>query len=296
MNTALKGIILGIVSEICYGMNPLGAEFLYAENIRTSSVLFYRFALAVLILAAVMGVRKIPFRIAWRELAFAGMLGVFMAISSFTFYRSFLYMDCGIASTLLFLYPVMVAVIMVLFFHEKPSWSIAGAIVLSLAGVAVLSITGAGALALPVTGIVLISLSALSYALYLVAVDRIPAKAGALQLTFYVLIFCTLCQIVFSLFEAEPGIQLLRTWSAWGWALMLAVVPGILALVLMIPATRMAGATPMAITGAVEPVTAVLVSCLFLGEAFTQRLIIGIVLILAAVLLVILGKKAPQNA
>ena len=46
-------------------------------------------------------------------------LGILMAIASITFYQSFHYMDAGIASTILFVYPVMVAVIMSAFFKES---------------------------------------------------------------------------------------------------------------------------------------------------------------------------------
>lgn len=43
--------------------------------------------------------------------------------------------------------------------------------------------------------------------------------------------------------------------------------------------------------GAIEPVTAVAITCLLFGEPFTFRLFCGIVLILSAVILIILRKQ-----
>jgi drug/metabolite transporter (DMT)-like permease len=51
------------------------------------------------------------------------------------------------------------------------------------------------------------------------------------------------------------------------------------------------GSTPSAIMGALEPVTAVVISVSLFHEVFTLRLAIGIVLILSAVILVILRKS-----
>jgi drug/metabolite transporter (DMT)-like permease len=51
------------------------------------------------------------------------------------------------------------------------------------------------------------------------------------------------------------------------------------------------GATPTAIMGALEPLTAVAIGVLVFGELFTIKLAVGIVLILSAVLLIVLGKR-----
>lgn len=49
-----KGIICGILAAVCYGTNPFGALPLYEEGVNTSSVLFYRFSMAVLMLAVML--------------------------------------------------------------------------------------------------------------------------------------------------------------------------------------------------------------------------------------------------
>ena len=110
-----KGIICGILAAVCYGTNPFGALPLYEEGINTASVLFYRFFMAVLMLAIMLIVRRKDFSVSKGELKVLGSLGMLFAASCITYYQSFHFMDAGIASTILFVYPVMVAVIMATF-------------------------------------------------------------------------------------------------------------------------------------------------------------------------------------
>ena len=51
------------------------------------------------------------------------------------------------------------------------------------------------------------------------------------------------------------------------------------------------GATPTAIMGALEPLTAVAIGALVFGESLTFRLAVGIVLILSAVMLIVMKKQ-----
>ena len=75
----------------------------------------------------------------------------------------------------------------------------------------------------------------------------------------------------------------------WGYALSLSLVSTIISLVLLTIAIKEIGSTPTAIMGALEPLTAVLIGVLLFGENFTWRLVGGIILILGAVMLIILG-------
>jgi drug/metabolite transporter (DMT)-like permease len=68
-----------------------------------------------------------------------------------------------------------------------------------------------------------------------------------------------------------------------------------MALVMMVYAAKYLGSTPTAILGALEPTTAVLIGVLVFSEPFTLRLLFGIVLILAAVVLVVLAKDSRAS-
>ena len=157
-----KGIICGILAAVCYGTNPFGALPLYEEGVNTSSVLFYRFSMAVLILAVMLLVQRKPFRISGSELKTLGSLGLLFAASSITYYQSFRFMDAGIASTILFVYPVMVAVIMATCFREKVTASTVTAIILSIAGIGLLYRGDAG-VSLSAMGVLLVMVSSLCW-------------------------------------------------------------------------------------------------------------------------------------
>lgn len=293
MDAKLRGTVCGIAAAVFYGTNPLGAMNLYADGISTNSTLFYRFGIAVIILGVMMAVQRKSFALTRRELATLAILGGFMSTSSTTLYFSFNFMDVGIASTLLFVYPVMVAVIMATFFHEKVTAATVIAILLSLAGIALLNQTGDGT-SLSLWGVMLVMLSSLTYAIYIVVVNKSSLRMSSVKLTFYVLLFGLFTIYGYTLAMGET-VQLLVTPKQWLYATQLALMPTVLSLVLMVIAVHDIGSTPTAIMGAIEPITAVAIGVLVFGENFTPRLAIGIVLILTAVLLIIGGKEMSPH-
>lgn len=285
-----KGIICGILAAVCYGTNPFGALPLYEEDVNTASVLFYRFSMAVLMLAVMLIVERKSFSVKKGELKTLASLGALFAVSSITYYQSFHFMDAGIASTILFVYPVMVAVIMATFFKENVTLSTVSAIILALLGIGLLYRGGEGA-TLSTMGIILVMLSSLSYAVYIVIVNQSSIRMSSLKLTFYVLLICMMCLLAYSFTSPDLHIQLPPSPRAWFYACWLGLVPTILSLVLMTIAVHEVGATPTAIMGALEPLTAVTIGVLLFGESLTLRLMIGIVLILLAVMVIVLGKN-----
>lgn len=293
MDAKLRGTVCCIAAAVFYGTNPLGAMNLYADGISTNSTLFYRFGIAVIILGVMMAVQRKSFALTRRELATLAILGVFMSTSSTTLYFSFNFMDVGIASTLLFVYPVMVAVIMATFFHEKVTAATVIAILLSLAGIALLNQTGDGT-SLSLWGVTLVMLSSLTYAIYIVVVNKSSLRMSSVKLTFYVLLFGLFTIYGYTLAMGET-VQLLVTPKQWLYATQLALMPTVLSLVLMVIAVHDIGSTPTAIMGAIEPITAVAIGVIVFGENFTPRLAIGIVLILTAVLLIIGGKEMSPH-
>ena len=290
MNTRLRGTLCGIGAAVCYGTNPLGAINLYNDGISASATLFYRFALACLTLGIMMAVQRKSFAVTRRELGILALLGVFMSTSSTTLYFSFLFMDVGVASTLLFVYPVIMATM----FKEKVTKTTILAITLALAGIALLNRSGDGT-ALSLWGVTLVMLSSLTYAVYIVVVNKSPLRMSSVKLTFYVLFFGMFTILGYTLVLGEQ-IQWLTTPRQWAYALQLAWVPTVLSLVLMAVSVRDIGSTPTAIMGAIEPITAVAIGVVCFGENFTMRLAAGMVLILTAVILIIAGKEmSPQK-
>lgn len=283
------GILCAVLSAVCYGTNPFGALPLYEEGVNTATVLAHRFGLAVILLAVVMLIKRENFKVTRHEFKVLFSLGILFAASSITYYQSFHFMDAGIASTILFVYPVMVAVIMAVFFKERVTAMTVIAIVLSLIGIGLLYKGGEG-VTLSVVGIILCVLSSLAYAVYIVVVNQSSIKMSSFKVTFYAMLVCEITLILYSFTSPELYLHTLPSMRAWSFAVWLSVVPTILSLVFMTVAVHHVGATPTAILGALEPLTAVSIGVLVFGEMLTPRLIVGILFILFAVMLVVLGK------
>ena len=283
------GILCAVLSAVCYGTNPFGALPLYEQGVNTATVLAHRFGLAVILLAVIMVIKHIDFRVTRREFKVLFSLGILFAASSITYYQSFHFMDAGIASTILFVYPVMVAVIMATFFKEKVTTMTVVAIVMSLVGIGLLYKGGAG-VSLSVIGIVLCILSSLAYSIYIIVLNQSNIKMSSFKVTFYAMLVCEITLILYSFTSPELYLHVLPSPRAWSFAVWLSIVPTILSLVFMTVAVQHVGATPTAILGALEPMTAVAIGVLVFDEALTPRLMVGILFILTAVMLVVLGK------
>ncbi|MBR3572954.1 MAG: DMT family transporter [Bacteroidales bacterium] len=286
----LIGTLAGIAAAVCYGTNPLGALKLYAEGMQTNSVLFYRFGLAWVIIAVVMFFRKESLKVTRQEFTALTGLGLLFIVSSLTLYLSFHYMAAGVASTILFTYPVMTAVIMAVFFRERITWTTVASLALSGAGVVLLYWSDSAG-TLSTIGVILVLASALSYALYIILVNRSNLQMSSFKINFYVLLYCTLGMVVYSLIAGLP-LTLPQNATSWFYVGWLAVVPAIFALVLMVYAAKYVGSTATAILGALEPLTAVLIGIFVFSEPFTLNLAIGIALILGAVIIIAKGKGA----
>ena len=284
-NRTLFGTLCGIGAAVCYGTNPIGAR-LYEEGMTPSNVLFWRFGLAWVIIAAVILLRKEKLKVSRSEFATLSMLGLLFLASSFTLYASFQLMDVGVASTLLFVYPVLTAAIMAIFFKEKLTWATALSIILSFIGVMLLYWTPDGG-RLSAAGVVLVLISALTYALYIIVMNRSQLAMSSFKINFYVLIYCALGNLILS-FCTGQGVQMPAHATSWFYVGWLAVVPAILALVMLVYAAKYIGSTPTAIIGALEPLTAVLIGIFMFGEVFTVRLAFGILLIFSAVFIIAL--------
>ena len=293
-NKKLFGTISGILAAIFYGTNPLGALKLYEQGMTTSSVLFCRFGIAWIIITMILVFRKESLKVTKREFGILTALGLLFIASSMTLYSSFKYIAAGVASTLLFTYPIMTAVIMAVLFREKVTLKTVAAIVLSLVGVVLLYWSDSGGTLNP-TGVILVLISALTYAIYIIVVNRCPLQMSSFKINFYVIGYCALGMAVFAWVTSNP-LQLPQNATSWFYAGWLAVVPATLSLVLMVYASKYVGATSTAILGALEPLTAVLIGIFVFHESFGLNLAIGIALILSAVIITAYSPKSTTKA
>ncbi|MBO4905662.1 MAG: EamA family transporter [Bacteroidaceae bacterium] len=297
MNVKVKGVTLGSIAAASYGLNPLFALPLYADGMTADSMLFYRYVFAILMMGGMMLLQHRSFHIRRRELLSLAMLGLIFSASSLLLFLSYQYMDAGIASTILFMYPVLVALIMWLMYHERADLLTWICIALAFIGICLLY-RGKPDAPLSTVGIVLVLLSSLSYAIYIVGVNRsVLKKMDSETMTFYALVFGSMLYVVrLTRIDIEAGsfaFDLQVPNVAWLWLnlLCLALFPTIISLVTMNLSIHYIGSTPAAILGALEPITALVIGVFVFGETLTPRIVLGILLVLFAVTLLVAGRK-----
>ena len=280
---AIIGYPAGIITGITYGLNPLFAVPLMNNGASIESILFFRYTFAVVLLAAFLILTRQSFRITARQAGVLLALGLLYTSSSIFLFEAYNYIASGLATTLIFLYPVLVAIIMV-FLRVVPSWPVWLSIAATFGGVIIMT-QGSGGDSLNPIGIALSLGSALVYALFIVIINRSKAIAQISNtlLTFYSL---TVGAIVFLgkiSFSDTPISAGITTGGEWLNLAGLALLPTIVSTATLAIATRNIGATKASVLGVFEPITAILIGTLMFGEPLTTNILLGIGIAIVAV-------------
>lgn len=289
----LAGLLAGLVAGVSYGTNPLFAKPLLESGVPVLVMLFFRYGMSAAILAVWMACRHEAFKVEKRELGLLAVLGVLFACSSLFLFTSYEFIPSGLATTLVYLYPVFTALIMVVL-RFYPSWQTWLSIIATFGGILLLSTPSAGAeIRLP--GIILAIMSALSYALYLVIVNRSRRikKVSEHTLTLYALMTGAAMFLVIRLFQGGSILEGVDSPADWGNLLGLAVVPTMISMLTLAVSSRYIGPTKTSILGVFEPLTAILIGTVLFGEPLTPKMAIGVAICVGAVVFMILkpGRK-----
>lgn len=290
----LVGYAAGIAAGISYGMNPLFGKPLLESGVPVMVMLLFRYLFSAIILGIWMLLKRDSFRVPGRALWLLCVLGLLFAGSSITLFCSYQFIPSGLATTLVYLYPVFVALIMVTL-RLYPSWQTWVSILASFAGIALLSIPSGG-VTLKTAGLALATGSALCYSFYLVIINRSKGirKLSAHTLTFYALLTGVL---LFSAIILEQGgnfTEGISSGADWGCLLGLAIFPTMISMLTLAVSTRYIGPTKTSVLGVFEPLTAILIGVLVFGEPFTLQIAAGVLICIAAVIFMIL-KPGKSN-
>jgi len=293
-NKSLRGTICAVLGAITFGLNPFFGIPLYREGLEPLSVLFYRFALGALMLGVLLLLSGRKLHLQRRYLLPTMGAGALLALTCLCWFMTFKIMDSGIGATLIFIYPIVVTLMMWGLYGERPSGKTLIGTGLALLGVA-LTCTPGEESRVCTRGLIYITLSAFTYALYIVAVRKSRLRElSSDKLTFYSLFFAI--PVFLAALRGGYDLQLLPNHRALGFALGLAFFPSLLSFLFTTIAIRHIGPTRTSVLGALEPLTAVLIGVLCFGEHMSLRLACGTGIILLAVTLVILAGTPKENS
>ena len=290
----LNGVFYASISSASFGFSPLFTLGLLAAGLTSFDVLSYRWLIAGIVLMIYAFCKKKTLRLnsfdeAWKVI----LLSLLRSITSVTLLIGYANISSGIASTINFMYPVIVTICMMLFFGEKRSAIDFVAIAASIFGVYLLAsgdsiVVEGGNTRL---GLICSLISAFSFAAYYIVMKRVRAdKIEVVKFTTWIMMFSALyfivCAVVF-----EGKLTMLPDFKSWLYILGLGLWATMVSNITGVKAIRRIGPTHTSILGALQPVTAVILGVIFLGEHLYLRSCIGMTLILVAVTVVVMHQK-----
>lgn len=284
----VKGIIFAALSAATFGLIPLYANQAIIDGVNNETILVYRYGIAGIVYAIYLLIRRVDTRLSrveTREVLLAGVGGY--GVTAFFLMWSYHYMPTGVATAIHFFYPVVVAILMMIFYRERLSLAVRAGIVLAICGVYLLSWTPGE---VRWWGLFFVLVSTVTYGCYITALNRPVLKAmNPDVLTCYVLLFTAVFYVIVALpqgkleFVARPRFLLDMV--------QLAILSTIVSARLLVAAVKLIGSVPSSVLGTLEPITAIVVGVVYFGERLTYVNYIGLFIVMAAVLVVVCRMK-----
>lgn len=291
---AVNGIFYAALSSASFGFSPLFSIYLIGAGLSNFDILSYRWltAAAVLVIYAISKKKTLKFNSAseaWKII----ILSLLRSLTSITLLIGYINISSGVASTINFMYPVIVAMCMMIFFGEDRSWLNMVAIMLSIAGVYLMThgegfIVEGGNTEL---GLACSLISAFSFAAYYIIMKRSRAdKIESVKFTTWIMLLSAIYFIAGAMLT-EGKITIVTDWKSWIYILGLGLWSTMVSNFTGVKAIRRIGPTLTSILGALQPLTAVILGVIFLDEHLGIKTISGITLIVVAVIMIVLKQK-----
>lgn len=290
----INGIFYAVISSASFGFSPLFSLGLIAAGLSNFDVLSYRWGIAGLVLMIYAFCKRKTLKFSssdeiWKVI----LLSALRAITSVTLLIGYANISSGIASTINFMYPVVVALCMMLFFGDRKSPIDIGAIAVSIFGVYLLAsgdslVIEGGNTSL---GLICSIISALSFAAYYILMKQTKAdKIEVVKFTTWMMILSAIYFIICA-FIFDGKLTFVTDGRSWLYILGLGLWSTMVSNFTGVKAVRRIGPTMTSILGALQPLTAVVLGVLFLQEHLYLKSVIGITLILIAVTIVVIHQK-----
>lgn len=284
----IKGFLFAALSAATFGLIPLYANQAILDGVSNETILAYRYGIAGAVYAAWLLLRRVDMRLSRSELREVVLVGVgCYGVTAFFLMLSYRYMPTGVATAIHYFYPVVVALLMGAVYRERLAPAVKAGIGLAIVGVGLLSWTPGE---VDWRGLAFVLASTVTYGSYIVALNR-PAlrRMNPDVLTCYALLFTALFYLLVGGLRGE------LEWVTRPRFLLdmaqLAVLSTIVSARLLVSAVKLVGSVPTSVLGTLEPLTAIVVGILHFHERLSAANVAGLVIVLAAVLVVILKRR-----
>lgn len=283
-----KGILYTIFSAVIFGVMPICAIYAYRGGATAFTIVFLRSFWAVFMLLFYILMKRISLKISKSELKSLLLLGTLgFASTTLTLFMSYNYISVGLATTLHFIYPILVSIVSVILFKDRLNIFKTIALSLSVLGIFLLK---SGQLNLNVKGITLALISGVLYSYYILGISHSKIKnMNLFVLTFYLSIVTSF----FTFLVGVPTGMITFSMNIYVWILSLAIafLTSIVAVIFFQKGVKIIGPSTASILSTFEPVVGIILGILILKEAMSLNSLIGCMLIIFSVVLITVSEK-----
>jgi drug/metabolite transporter (DMT)-like permease len=280
----LLGIGLILISAASFGAMAIFAKFAYLSGISTHSLLFFRFsiALSAMLPIALWQKRQFPRGKDLLVLTAMGMIGY--AGQSYCYFTAITLISPALVAILLYLYPVMVALMSVFFLGEALTRSKVLALGSAVFGAILVIGPLIGGNVHNIRGIVLGVTAALIYSVYTIVGGRVMKRNDTF--TSSIVVIASAAGFYF-FYNVKIGFFFPADLVSWVNILAIALVSTVIADHAYFHGMKLSGAVNASLLSTFEPVTTMFLAAVFLGGRITWLQAVGTVFILSSAVLVV---------
>ncbi len=273
-----------VLSAVLFGCMPLLAKIAYTHGSNAYTTAFGRFLFGSIFLLAIIRFKGDTVRISKKELLEILKFSVPYALMPIFLYRSYDFIDSGLATTLHFTYPVVVILLLALFYRKRMKQKQIFCTVICMIGILLMYDPNGQ---VEIAGIVLAALSGVFYAIYIVLLgNSLVKQMSPFILSFWLSVFSTAEIGSIALCSGKLTFQIGS--GGWGAEIVLALLTSVCALVLFQKGVLLCGEVKASLLSTFEPLTGLIIGLAVFREAISIKQLAGIFCILIAVLLLVL--------
>lgn len=287
----IKGIFYIAIASIAFGIMPILAKLAYKGGANAINTLALRFTFASIILFFYIKTKKLSLRLNKDQIKLILFMGVIgYSMTSILLFIAYNYIDVGIAGMILHTYPLMVMVLSIVIYKEKFKLKKFLYLMVTTTGVFIMLDVKVGSI--NTIGVVLVLLSALCYAIYVLGASNDKVKnINSYVMTFYI-------SVISAIVGSATGIvtnSFNNPINFYGIIsiLLIAFISTVVALMAFLKGVKLIGPTNSAIFSALEPIVSLVLGVIVLGESISFKIIIGSTIIILA--MIQLAKDTIKN-
>ncbi|MFD3156176.1 DMT family transporter [Haloimpatiens sp. FM7330] len=277
----MKGILYLVLSASSFGIMPVLAKLAYKQSINTYGLLFLRFLFATIMLGIYLLKNNISFKITIKQFLLIMFISIFgYSLTSITLFSSYNYISVGLATMILYTYPVIVTILSFILYKERVDKEKIISLLFCLLGVYTLvSIKNTN---FNMKGILLAFLASLFFSLYVIGVsNKLIEKIDSYVITFYMSMIANVVVLLIGI--GTKSLKLTINFYSFICIVLLAFISTIVALMTFIKGVKIVGPSKASIFSTLEPIVSLILGIIVLREPLTVNIIIGSILIVLSI-------------